>query len=173
MKEILEILQKRVTNAFNDCGNSYPVIDAEEDDLKELTAELSQLIDLRKELIKIKEIVKNQVGKKQPSEFKLLTNYYPNDAKDQIDDIFIIIYKYLASRPDSKAISDAGQREEKPTLESDQSKLISKYEELVEHYKAYHDSTISPAVKISDYNKWNEYGMQLESDIAELKTKTE
>lgn len=43
-----------------------------------------------------------------------------------------------------------------------------KLEELVEHYKAYHDSTRSPAVKIPDYNKWNEYGNELESELASM-----
>ena len=44
-----------------------------------------------KEIKKLKDRVKNQIGKEQPSGFKLLTNYYPDDAKDQIDDIFKII----------------------------------------------------------------------------------
>ena len=57
--------------------------------------------------------------------------------------------------------SDAGQREEKP--ESDQSKLISKYEELAE----IANNHIPYSVRSS-----REYA-QLESDIAALKTKTE
>jgi hypothetical protein len=37
------------------------------------------------------EKVKSEIGKVQPSGFKLLTHYYPKDAEEQIDDIFAII----------------------------------------------------------------------------------
>lgn len=88
--EILEILQKRVTNAFNDCGNSYSVIDAEEDDLKELTAELSSLMrtDLWKELIEFSTAI-----------FDISTDYLGKPIDKIVDE-------YLQSRPNSKAVTD-------------------------------------------------------------------
>ena len=48
-------------------------------------------------LKKIRIKVKKQVGIRQLSGFKLLTNYYPTDAFDQIDDIFKIIASELSS----------------------------------------------------------------------------
>ena len=162
MKEILEILQKRVTNAFNDCGNSYSVIDAEEDDLKELTAELSQLIDLRKDLI----------------EFGDFTFTKALNIKYSKGGIAYFVDEYLASRPDSKAVDHsedvldmvAGQREEKTAPESDQSKLISKYEELVDKIK---DQMCIPTfAKNRNTMILQEIDVLLQ-DIAELKTKTE
>ena len=68
----------------------------------------------RKKVIEIKDKVKNRIGKTQPSGFKLLTNYYPNDAKDQIDDIFQIIMSELCASNHSVDVNNmvAGEREE-------------------------------------------------------------
>jgi hypothetical protein len=63
-------------------------------------------IDLRSKLNEIKQLVKDQIGEEQPSGFKLLTNYYPIDAEEVIDDMFIIIDSYLSTRPDVKKVSD-------------------------------------------------------------------
>jgi|WetSurMetagenome_2_1015567.scaffolds.fasta_scaffold596911_1 hypothetical protein len=65
----------------------------------------------------LKEKVKNQVGREQSSGFKLLTNYYPNDACDQIDDIFKIIeskLKSLQDEPEEQGVKSA-ERFQKPS----------------------------------------------------------
>lgn len=50
------------------------------------------------EFDKLKEKVKNQIGKTQTSGFKLLTHYYPKDAIEQIDDIFKIIESEISEK---------------------------------------------------------------------------
>jgi hypothetical protein len=52
-------------------------------------------------------------------------------------------------------------------------KLIEKYKELLEQYKLFHDSVISPGVVKVIYDTWMNYNEQLESEIAELEKQSE
>jgi len=118
--------------------------------LQKRVAELSQPIDLRKELIEFYLWVDN--------------NYALGMLTEKVD---MVINEYLASRPDSKAAP-----------ESDQSKLISKYEELVKQLKELNrPQDRQPNVLGKEWRQrvelMEENISQLESDIAELKTKTE
>ena len=52
--KIIEILKRRIVTVCNDCGFSYPVIDAEDEDLDNIAADLNAVFEerLREELIK-------------------------------------------------------------------------------------------------------------------------
>ncbi len=104
-------------------------------------------IEYVKKLENIKNKVKNQVGKEQPSGFKLLTHYFPKDAKDQIDDIFAIIESEISQ------LKEQIKKEEQPLKSAEEKIDLMQYMTNALYY-AYNAPTNS--LVVPEFDKWVE-----------------
>jgi len=128
-----------------------------------------------KTLERLKNKIKDQIGKTQPSGFKLLTNYYPKDAKDQIDDMFKIIESEL-SQPSDVSDSDiekwAKKRYEEWLIMANEAHRSHSWEELLSiGAKAMQAGQITPPIERGSVKQEAEKEVPLTAEEISLKDK--